>query len=67
MTINKSQAQFLKTVGVDLWTFAFTYSQLYVVLSRVTSTQGVTVLFSENDDRKTNNVVYLEVLLQPQA
>ena len=67
MTVNKSQGQSLKTVGVDLRTSAFTHGQLYVALSRVTSAQGVTVLLSENGDGKTNNVVYPEVLLWPQA
>ena len=65
MTVNKSQGQSLKTVGVDLQTSAFTNGQLYVALSRVTSAQGVTVLLSENGDGKTNNVVYPEVLLRP--
>lgn len=60
MTLNKLQGQPLKTVGVDLQTSAFTYGQLYVALSRVTRTQGVTVLLSENSD---NNVVYPVVLL----
>ena len=61
MTVNKSRGQSLKTVGVDLRTSAFTHGQLYVALSRVTSAQGV---LSENDG-KTNNLVYPEVLLQP--
>ena len=65
MTVNKSQGQSLKTVGVDLRTSAFTHGQLYVALSRVTSAQGVTVLLSKNGDGKTNNVVYPEVLLRP--
>lgn len=65
MTVNKSQGQFLKTVGVDLQTFAFTHSQLYIILLQVISTQEITVLLSKNGDRKTNNIVYLEVLFQP--
>ena len=65
MTVNKSQGQSLKTVGVDLRTSAFTHGQLYVALSQVTSAQRVTVLFSENGDGKANNVVYPEVLLRP--
>lgn len=64
MTVNKSQGQTLKTVRVDLQTSAFIHGQLYIALSQVTSAQGVTVLFSENGDEKTNNVVYPEVLLQ---
>lgn len=54
----------MKTVEIDLQIFVFTYSQLYITLSRVTSFQRVTILLSENDDEKTNNVVYPEVLLQ---
>ena len=65
MTVNKSQGQSLKTMGVDLRTSAFTPGQLYVALSRVTSAQGVTVLLSENGGGKTNNIVYPEVLLRP--
>lgn len=47
---------------VNLQTSAFTYGQLYVVLSQVTSIQKITVLLSKNDDEKTNNVVYLKIL-----
>ena len=65
MTVNKSQGQSLKTVGVDLRTSAFTHGQLYIALSRVASAQGVTVLLSKNVDGKSNNVVYPEVLLRP--
>ena len=67
MTVNKSPGQSLKTVGVDLRTSAFIYDQFYVTLLRVTSAQKVTVLLSEDGNGKTNNVVYLEVLLWPQA
>lgn len=67
MTIYKSQDQFLKTVGVDLWTSAFIHGQLYVALSQVTSAQGVTVLLSENGNGKTNNTVYPKVLFRPEA
>ncbi len=64
MTVNKSQGQFIKTIEVDLQTFTFTHIQIYVALLQITNTQGVTVLLSENSDRKTNNVVYPEVLLR---
>lgn len=50
-------------MGVDLKTSTFTHSQLYVVLSRVTSIPKVTVLLLENDDGKTNNMIYPKVLL----
>ena len=42
MTVNKSQGQSLKPVGVDLQTSAFTHKH-YIALSRVTSAQGVTI------------------------
>ena len=65
MTVNKSQGQSLKTVGVDLRTSTFTHGQLYVALSRVTTLQEITILMAENSEGKTNNVVYPEVLLRP--
>ncbi len=37
MTINKSQGQSLKYVGLDLRVPVFTHGQLYVALSRATS------------------------------
>ncbi|KAI8530170.1 hypothetical protein RHMOL_Rhmol11G0034800 [Rhododendron molle] len=37
MSINKSQGQSVKFVGVDLRTPVFSHGQLYVVLSRCTS------------------------------
>ena len=64
MTVNKSQGQSLSTVGVDLRLPAFTHGQLYVALSRVTSLDGLTVLFSEgNATQTTDNIVFPEVLL----
>ena len=64
MTVNKSQGQSLNTVGVDLRAPAFTHGQLYVALSRVTSLNGLTVLFSEDNGQElTENIVYPEVLL----
>jgi hypothetical protein len=64
MTVNKSQGQSLSTVGVDLRTSAFTHGQLYVALSRITSLNGLTLLFSEDNlQGTTDNIVYPEVLL----
>ena len=45
MTINKSQGQSLKIVGIGLRSPVFTHGQPYVALSRVTSVSGLSVLF----------------------
>ncbi|KAG1034872.1 hypothetical protein G6F43_013334 [Rhizopus delemar] len=66
MTINKSQGQSLKIVGVDLRLPVFTRDQLYVALSRVTSVSGLSVLLDQKNDinsTKTENIVYPEILL----
>ena len=59
MTINKSQGQTFKAVGVDLTNERFTHGMLYVALSRVGSPNCLTLLVRK--DRKTRNVVYNEV------
>ncbi|KAK4517984.1 uncharacterized protein ATC70_001333 [Mucor velutinosus] len=61
MTINKSQGQSLRKVAVDLRSPVFTHGQLYVAMSRATSTNGMTILLPENTVH-TQNVVYPEVL-----
>ena len=63
MTINKSQDPSLEHVGIYLYTLAFTHGQLYVVLSRVTSLNGLTLLPSEQTLTLTQIIVYLEVHL----
>ena len=65
MTINKSQGQSVKHVGIDLHTPVFTHGQLYVALSRATSKSQIYVLFPEGEaGTQTQNVVYPEVLLR---
>ena len=56
MTINKSQSQTFKAVGLDLTDGSLTHGMLYVVLSRVGSADKLTHLV--RGDCKTRNVVY---------
>ncbi|XP_074355736.1 uncharacterized protein LOC141695387 [Apium graveolens] len=48
MTINKSQGQSLKTVGLYLPKSVFTYGQYYVAISRVTSPTGLTIFVDDD-------------------
>ncbi len=62
MTINKAQGQSVPSkLGIDLSSSCFAHGQLYVALSRATHPKNVYVLI-DNDQRKTKNFVYPEVL-----
>lgn len=63
MTINKAEGQSLQHVGIDLRVPVFSHGQLYVALSRATSSKRVQVLLPPNSNYETMNVVYPEVLL----
>jgi hypothetical protein len=64
MTINKSQGQSVKFVGLDLRSPVFTHGQFYVAVSRVTSVSNIKAIWNEEDEEaKIKNVVYKEVLL----
>lgn len=65
MTINKSQGQTLKRVGLYLKAPVFSHGQLYVAVLRVTSPSGLKILVEEKDGScgsVTKNIVYREVL-----
>lgn len=64
MTINKSQGQSLRCVGIYLPKPVFTHGQLYVALSRVKSIGGLKILLhcgGIKNKNATTNVVYKEV------
>jgi len=63
MTINKSQGQSVHYVGLDLRTDIFAHGQLYVALSRCTSSQRIKALLRREETRTAKNIVYPEVLL----
>ena len=61
MTINKSQGQTLKHVGLNLSLPVFSHGQLYVVLLHCTHPRNIKVLFPSDEDTKVMNVVWNEV------
>jgi len=64
MTINKSQGESLKNVGVYIPSPVFSHGQLHVAISRVTSRDGLRILINDEDGHDTDvtsNVVYREV------
>ncbi|KAF6174476.1 hypothetical protein GIB67_004670 [Kingdonia uniflora] len=63
MTINKSQGQSVKFVGIDLTTSVFSHGQLYVALLRCTSPKRISVLLPPDTANTIMNVVYPNVLL----
>ena len=61
MTINKSQGQSVKNVGIHFQTPVFTHGQFYVAMSRCTSGN----LLPENSTSNvTKNIVFSEALLK---
>ena len=64
LTINKSQGQTVKNVGIDLRVPCFSHGQLYVGCSRTTTRQGLKLLLPV-DGQGTTNIVWPEALLHP--
>lgn len=64
MTINKSQGQTVKNVGLFLPKTVFSHGQLYIAVSRVTSPLGLKILCVDETEScagYTKNVVYREI------
>ena len=62
MTINKSQGQTFKKIGIDLQTDVFNHGQLYVKLSRVHFCKSVRFyLGNQQMNSVVKNYVYTEL------
>ena len=63
MTINKSQGQTFKKVGIYLPQPCFSHGQMYVAMSRVGERSGVRILVEQQPENYaiTTNVVYEEI------
>jgi len=60
--INKSQGQTFNNIGVYLLSPVYSHGQLYVVISRVTSSANIKIFTDQGPDRYMRNVIYKEVL-----
>lgn len=65
MTINKAQGQTLNIVGIYLPQPVFSHGQLYVALSRATTSTKLKLLLHTNlltKQNRTKNIVYTQIL-----
>ena len=64
MSIEKSQGQSVKCVGLNVGNAVFTHGQLYVAVSQVTSVYNLKVIWdSDVETAVTENIVYPEVII----
>ena len=64
MTINKSQGQSVKYVGLEFRLSVFTHGQFYVAFSRVTSVSRLKAIWDPTSPEPASKyIVYTEVLL----
>ena len=64
MTINKAQGQSVGHVGLNLQNPIFTHGQLYVAISRVTSSTNIKAIWDvKSHNPVTKNIVYPEVII----
>lgn len=64
ITINRSQGQIVKNVGLYLPYPVFSYGKLYVAVSRMTSPGGLKIVCANEDEISvgyTKNIVYREI------
>jgi ATP-dependent DNA helicase PIF1 len=62
ITINKNQGQTLDNVGIYLSSLVYSHGQLYVAISRVTSSANIMIFNGQGPDGYMRNIVYKEVL-----
>jgi ATP-dependent DNA helicase PIF1 len=62
MTINKSQGQSFKTVGIDLRHEVFSHGQFYIAVSRTSSVANLHILPTFIEKMETVNQSFPEVL-----
>ena len=60
MTINKSQCQSVKHVGLNLSSSVFTHGQFYVAVSRVKSVSNIKVIWNEQEEEAVTKTLYIK-------